>query len=390
MLFYNEPKKFFENHKTLLNNTSYYDELGNSIFAHYFNVLYNIFINKDYSYSEIYISNFNSFFKFHKNYITIQDLSLETPLHKIAKFENKIFFITYCNKLRDIDIINEQILLIQNLNKKTCFDFILEELEINRTKFINNNYDLYNYFFKMNNTIVEKLPMEIQMNIKLFSLSINFDEKLYKDIKFNELYTSLKNLFYNVKNNIIDYPFFNPNINILNCLFNYAVLSNDNSNFAKIFIFISDLLEENLDKNELLQENKIDENKNKKISLQWYVYNHIGYVLRKMNLENKSKKNEINEKYNQTYNSENYALRLIDKILPFLLYNYSFEEFKDKEIKGKCGKCKFNINSLVINLAKNPYLNFEKKYEIFNSLENKLKNHFDEDTDEDVLYLYLD
>ena len=35
-LFYDEPKAFFENHSTLLNNTSYFDESGNSIFDHFF------------------------------------------------------------------------------------------------------------------------------------------------------------------------------------------------------------------------------------------------------------------------------------------------------------------------------------------------------------------
>ena len=57
-LFYDEPTNFFEKHETLLNNTSYYDETNNSIFDHYFYILYNIFINKHYKNSGIYSSNF--------------------------------------------------------------------------------------------------------------------------------------------------------------------------------------------------------------------------------------------------------------------------------------------------------------------------------------------
>ena len=105
-LFYDEPTNFFKNHEKLLYNTSYYDDCNNSIFAHYFNVLYNISMDNNYSNSEIYLSNFNSFFKFHGKFLTIQDLALETPLHKIAKFRNKDFFITYFNKLKDINAVN--------------------------------------------------------------------------------------------------------------------------------------------------------------------------------------------------------------------------------------------------------------------------------------------
>ena len=97
--FYTDPKYFFGNHITLLNKTSYFDECGNSIFAHYFFVLHDIFIGKNNSNpnNEIYSSNFLSFFKAHEKYITIQDLSLDTPFHKIAKLRNKLFFIKYYN-----------------------------------------------------------------------------------------------------------------------------------------------------------------------------------------------------------------------------------------------------------------------------------------------------
>ena len=386
-LFYDEPTNFFKNHEKLLYNTSYYDDCNNSIFAHYFNVLYNISMDNNYSNSEIYLSNFNSFFKFHGKFLTIQDLALETPLHKIAKFKNKDFFITYYIKLKNIDAVNEQILSIKNINETTCLDFILKYIEMNRTKFKYHKFDIYNYFLNRNKILIETLPMNVQCNIKLFSLAINFDEKLFRDIKFDEIYKSLNNLFYEVKEKIIECDLFNPNINILNCLFHYCILSNDNINFNKLFLFISNLLEENL----ISQTEENIKEKNKKNSLQIYIYNHIGYVLRKINIEDKTNKNIKSNKIKnniESCKSWTYATKLIEKILPILIENYSFKEFKDKVKTKKSFKLKFNINSLLINVAKNPYLNFEQKYEILNPVEGILKEHFDEDADEDFIYLY--
>ena len=147
-LFYNEPKNFFENHKTLLENTSYYDENDNSIFVHYFYILHNIFKKNNFSNSKMYLTNFNSFFIYHKKYLSIQDASLETPFHKIAKLRNKNFFIMYYNKLKTIDVVNEEILFTKNLSEISCFDLVLQEVKQNRTKIIKNNFDLYNNFFK--------------------------------------------------------------------------------------------------------------------------------------------------------------------------------------------------------------------------------------------------
>ena len=66
-LFYDEPEAFFKNHSTLLYNTSYYGESGNSIFEHYFHALYMQFTNKNsYLKNKIYTENFKSFFKTHK------------------------------------------------------------------------------------------------------------------------------------------------------------------------------------------------------------------------------------------------------------------------------------------------------------------------------------
>jgi hypothetical protein len=117
--------------------------------------------------------------------------------------------------------------------------------------------------------------------------------------------------------------------------------------------------------------NEINKDKKSKyISIHVYIYNHIDYALRKMKIDNK-----------------NYVMKLIKDILPNLLANNNFEEFKDKEINKKI-KIQFKINSLGNNLAKNPYLNFEQKYEILSILEKELKENFEDGSDEDVMHLY--
>ena len=169
-LFYDEPKIFFEKHKTILNNTSYFDECDNSIFAHYFNILYLIFTKNKISNSQIYLTNFNSFFLFHGKYLSIQDLALETPLHKIVKLRNKCFFLIYYDKLKEIGVVNEQILLIKNINNESCFDFIFKEMVINRTKLINKHFDIYIKFLKNNYVYISTLPIKAKLKIKFLIL----------------------------------------------------------------------------------------------------------------------------------------------------------------------------------------------------------------------------
>ena len=331
-LFYNEPEKFFSNHEELLNATSYYDDSETSIFIHYFYVLHMMFKKEkknEFKY-DIYKSNFNSFFSFHGKYLSIQDLSLETPLHKIVKFKKKKFFLKIYQLLKKINVVNEKIISFKNVNDESCFDIIVKDIELNRIKIIQNK----NYF-------------------ELFSSQIYFDKIFFKDIKFNELYDGLLNLWENVIEQVN--KFFNSNINYFNCLFHLCKTNND---YQKLFQLISNI-----------SNKKVDE----EINL-FSIGNHISYVLRKMKMPDKTGE---------------YGIKLINNILPNLLSKKSNEKlFEDLEIKAGHIKAKFNINSLVINLVKNSYITFSNKYEIMHLLEKQLKEKLDEENDEDVCYLY--
>ena len=137
-LFYDEPEKFFSQYKTLLKGTSYYDISGNSIIMHYFNVLFeeykhnqrdklkqNFINNKE----SIYESNFNTFFQENKNYLFVQDICLDTPLHKIARFNDKTFFIIICLKLNELGIMTIDLLKTYNMNVEFIYDYIFEEIK---------------------------------------------------------------------------------------------------------------------------------------------------------------------------------------------------------------------------------------------------------------------
>ena len=78
--FYDFPEKFFIQNKDQLAETSFFDHCGNSIFMHYFNILYedyklnNLKISKDkinnnkfLSNIKIYQKNFYEFFRQQKN-----------------------------------------------------------------------------------------------------------------------------------------------------------------------------------------------------------------------------------------------------------------------------------------------------------------------------------
>ena len=147
-LFYTDPVSFFNNYKKLLKNTSYFDKIGFSIFHHYFYVLYEYkryedsYINKNNFQFEVYESNFESFFKEEGKYLSIQDLSLETPLHKLAKLKDKKFFLEICQKLKNINLLNDELLSINDINFKTCFDYIVEHIENKTEIIIKNDFEI--------------------------------------------------------------------------------------------------------------------------------------------------------------------------------------------------------------------------------------------------------
>ena len=131
-LLYEEPEKFFSKYKTLLKDTSYYDISGNSIFAHYFNILYKEFLNAKkqkekqkqnlYIKQSIYERNFNLFFKDQKKYLLIQDIGLDTPLHKLVKFNNKLFFVKIFLKLNELGVVSNELISLVNIDYKNIKD----------------------------------------------------------------------------------------------------------------------------------------------------------------------------------------------------------------------------------------------------------------------------
>ena len=180
-LFYEQPKRFFSDYPRLLENTSYLDETETSIFSHFFYVLYDKHKNANSSSIDyrIYESNFDSFFKDNQSYFLVQDVNLDTPLIKLAKMIDKSFFFEIFKKLKSLNIIGNETLLINNIEDKSVVTYIIEDIKYNYEKI--KNIDLYYNFFKENKSIQESLSNEDHMWYLKFMSKIIFEKKQYKE-----------------------------------------------------------------------------------------------------------------------------------------------------------------------------------------------------------------
>ena len=279
-LFYESPNEFFASFEQSLENTSFFDEGGISIFAHYFYVLHDLFRNKSDINENIYENNFNNFFGKECKYLFVQDFQKETPLHKLVKFNNKKFFFYICKKLKSINALNEELLLINNIDEKSCFNYIFEEIKKNKIKIIQNDFKLYQEFFNYFPNLIKSLPLEERKFFVTFSCLITFDEQNWNKVNFNDVIKSiydLKNKNSDILNifQILYYPN-ESSLNYLNCLYH---ICKDTSDFDKLFKLISDI--SNIKSNSKLFE---------KLCLA----EHISYVLGKMNSKKYQLCKEIN------------------------------------------------------------------------------------------------
>ena len=124
--FYEDPKSFFANYKTLLLNTSLFDISGHSIFVHYFNVLNNN--NTNPNNNNYYENYFSAFIGDFREYLYIQDDILDTPLHKLVKQRNKKLFLKIFKKLFDLGF--EDLLYIKNEKNEDCFNIMINYILI--------------------------------------------------------------------------------------------------------------------------------------------------------------------------------------------------------------------------------------------------------------------
>ena len=330
-MFYENPLIFFNNYKTYLKNTSYFDECGFSIFNHYFYIL---FENKEKN-KEIYEKNFSEFFTEYKDALLIQDYFLDTPLHKIVKLNNKKNFLKICEKFNEIGILNEKLLKIKNKDNLSCIDYIINNIRINYLSLIiKNEHISYKLII---NYYLNNAEMEYE-KIILKSFEDGFD---FIYIKFNEI--KLENIIYIFNNKkgyfySIIYYFAKQGINFINFFYEICEKGND---YDKLF---------NLIKNYLIEKNEFED----------YIYEHTSYVLRKMNSTNKKGNNEIK-----------YGINLLQFIIDEKIKNKNEKDMNiillNRKIVNKKKKISTKIfkEGLIYNLMYNPNLSFKKKSEIF-------------------------
>ena len=215
-IFYDSPQKFFTQYKKAIKHSSYFDICGNSIFMHYFYILYEkhklnrkkIVINdssknKILSNITIYEKNIDAFLKEHKDNLFIQDLCLESPLHKIAKLHDKTFFLKIIEKLNILGILNENLLLIKNIKNETCCTYIFEEINNKYKYFIFNKEDEY-YLFK--NFVLNVInlfyysifePLSTQNKIILINFMLKNNYDIVKRQSFDNLYSNIEKILKN-------------------------------------------------------------------------------------------------------------------------------------------------------------------------------------------------
>ena len=346
-LFYTDPTRFFREYHKLLEDCCFLDSLGNPILFHYFYILneeYRQRNNKPITLPncnyEIYKSNFETFIKENEKFLLIHDFSLDTPLHKLVKKADKGFFIEIYKKLKRLNLINNEILLVTNVNGESIYNYIFNEIKYNYEKIKDN--DFYYTFIQDNNSINESLPQDDQNIIKDFKLKVIFNNIKYNKNNFDNIYNNL-NDFINNKNNEnifgFIYPYLNSSINYLNCLYSICY---QNEQYNKMYKLVSTLST----KNEMLNEFCISE---------LCIIDHIRYVLSKLNFYGKNLENEMN-----------YVKKLIKEILPNILNN---KDEQEKKIILYCELRKKETlkNGLINILVRNSYLDFEKKIELFDS-----------------------
>ena len=283
VLFYEQPTEFFNDYKNLLEKTSLFDSSGFSIFIHYFYVLYEKYKYRyDFQHLryklqfDIYENNFESFFKEEGKFLSIQDLYLDTPLHKLARLRDKKFFLNICQRLKAINILDEELLSIKNLKDEKCYDYIVNEIEQKGNIIIKEDFDIYYNFIICYPSLFKSLSPINKINITFFSLKITmFSEKLLEkdfDNTYNSIIYSLnKNIDETI--NYLTYPK-KSGINYFNILFHICYLKDDYNKMINLF-------------NELLNKG------NQKTVIESLIIEHIKYVMRKMNSTQRKGKREI-------------------------------------------------------------------------------------------------
>ena len=338
-LFYEQPTQFFNDFKHLLENTSLFDNTGTSIFTHYFHVLYEKYKNKGDSQYYLYENNFDLFFKEEGQFISLQDFYLDTPLHKIARLRDKKFFLNICQRLKEINLLNEELISIKNINDESCYDYIVKEIEVKTKLIIEKDFDIYNNFINDYPSLFQSLNGITRINLTFFSLKIRINSEILKEKDFNDTYNFIHNSLNKNYDGIINFLscYLQSSINFFNILFQICSLAED---YNKMINLLKDLLNKG----------------NKKEEVESIIIDHIKYVIRKMNSTNRKGKNEIN-----------YGVQLINNVLSII--------FKDKDLTFQkaiyydktilvSNKNFILRNGLLNDLVYNPNLIFDQKVEL--------------------------
>ena len=358
-MFYENPEQFFNQHNKLLQGTCLCDIAGNSIFMHYLYILYEQYKRKhnsqipndnDHNLNvnlSLYESKFDWFLKENMQYISMQDVAYETFLHKIVKFRDKGFFIEICQKLKNLDFL-DNLSSIKDRHGKTIFNYFFEEIKNNEAKYENNKeyYNFVNEYKTYGSSEDKKFCIHF-----LSKLIIN--KSHFKEDNFNDIVNKINQFINNNKDeNVFQYIFFpfSSGINCLNCLFQSISSKN---NYDTLFNLV-----------DLLSGKKDIE---KKICVsELCILDHINYVLRNMYSYNRKGENEFN-----------YGIELLTKILPKITKEKSSTKLAHILTSKKFKK------GILNNIEYNTSLTFAQKVKLIGLLDDLIKRakiHLEKET----------
>ena len=235
----NNPLNFFENKENYNEIKKYKIIMNENNYMLYEYFIVQLYYSND---KEIYKKNFNLFFKNIKNYLENTNLELRNILNIYSKNKNKKIFFEIFQKLSNLNLITQKMILNKDINNRNCIDEIINDYYFSKNKNIQNIYlDFFN-LCEEKNYLKNTLYLN-KIKIILFESQITYINKNLKNIGFTLLYNEIKFIlnynFFDINEKIEKYLFFkNISFNFLNFFY---IHSKNESNLKNLKLILTKL-----------------------------------------------------------------------------------------------------------------------------------------------------
>ena len=331
----NEPLNFFENKQNYIEIKKYKIIMNENHYMLYEYFIVQLYYSND---REIYKKNFNLFFKNIQKYLENTNLELRNILNIYSKNKNKKIFFEIFQKLSNLNLITQKMILNKDINGKNCIDEIIDDYYFSKS----NKLQFLDFFklYKKKNYLNKTTYLNIIKEI-LFECQITYINKNLQNIGFTHLYNEI--LY------VLNFKFIDVNTKIEKYLF----LKDISFNFLN-FIYIHSQNESNLiNLKKILTKLKSFSNIKPDIFI-----NHLFFIL-----HNKI----IQLDYFEFY---------IKEIIKDLISSNNNKFFLNEIFKYKIDKCNYSEN-IFHCLFKNNYMLFGQIIQIYDLFKKYIFNEND-------------